>query len=599
LETLRHQWGLLLHRIAHRRLAYRASVGIDQFARARRALACLLVSAIGAWVANAQADTCPVLPSGGSVARIGVDGALLARYAVGMRGAALYAGLSPAQPATNAQSYIEANLERLDIDGDGDFDANDALILVRQMAGFESGSLVRNIAFSANAKRKARPAVAAYLASGCALGRDIYVAPGESITNASYGAVSGDRIVLGAGIYDEQQFYLRPGVSLVGAGRDGTTIRFSQFSYWQGGIRLRSESEEIGGQLIADLTIDGSGAKAWGGIEVHNRSDVYIHNVKATGFYDFAISVLGSRDQKSSRVEISDSWIGESSREQTGDTGARGNLLLSGNLERLVVRDNEFVTNTSEQITGIPATEGLQYRSGYAIKAVPYYEGGNAVPDPLVSNSKFVNNTFACKPNGSWQNGLAPNFTIEFKSVNAENVEIAHNPSVPCMLSLEYNENKRTARSFWVHNNQFNIQKNTAIEFAISDALVEDNVFDFRNANVLYHPFGEFNGKPPQNGQPGVGVPMHNQIVRRNKIYLGDHAPPLFVVTLPVKNWRFEDNEIYGTKRPKIMEFRRASSDGSDGLFVLRNRFESGYDLFNYVEGSSGIPPTNVVIVNP
>lgn len=595
MEAIHHKRGLLLRCFAGRSMCPNASLAPTRLAR--RVAAHLLAWAVSLCAVNAHAIACPILPSGGSVARIGVDGLLLARYAIGMRGVPLYAGISPQQPATNAQSYIDANRARLDIDGNGEFDANDALILIRAMAGFDGDDVIRDIAIPATAKRKERPAIAAYLAGGCKLGRDIHVAPGQSITNASYGAVAGDRIVLAEGSYNENQFYLPAGVSLVGAGRDLTVVRFGQFSYWQGGIRLRSESEETGGQIISDMTLDGNAAKAWGGIEVHNRSDVYIDRVKVTGFYDFGIAVLGSRNQKSSRVEISNSWIGETSREQTGDTGARGNLLLSGNLDRLVVRNNEFVTKTSEQIVGIPADQGLQYRSGYAIKAVPYYEGGNAVPDPIISNSKFVHNTFDCKPNGSWLNGLSPNFSIEFKSVSAENVEIAHNPAIPCMLSLEYNESKRVAQSFWVHHNHFNIQKSTAIEFAISDALIEDNVFDFAAASVLYHPFGEFNGRPAQGGQPAVGVPMHNQIVRKNKIYLGDHKPWLFVVTLPVINWRFEDNEIYGTKRPTIMQFRRASSDGSDRLQILRNRFESGYDLFAYDEGSSGVPPTNVTVV--
>lgn len=412
------------------------------------------------------------------------------------------------------------------------------------------------------------------------LARTLNVAAGQSIAAAAAQARSGDRIVVAAGTFDEPQFALPPGVSLVGSGAGSTVIRFSDFVWWQGSIRLASERTTAGQQMITDLTLDGRGARAFIGLEIHDRTDILVQRVKITGFYEAGIEIKGSRNEKSAVIEIADFWIGETSRE--GNDGSRGNLMTSGNVDRLLVRDGKFETMTANPIGPIAGFNG----SGYAFKARPYYEGSTMVPDPRLSNSRFTNNTWKCKSNASWNGGLSPNFSFEVWAVSADNVEIDKN-TFGCFVSLEYNKNAPVARTFWLHDNRFQIATGPAIEFAIPNVLVERNVFDFTANTNAWSVFGEFNN----------GTRIRGQRVVDNVFELGTRAPSLFVYTAPIEDWRFERNTIRGSSAPTLVELRRANSNGSNGLTIAGNTFErADWRPFSYAEGSNGQRPTNVTI---
>jgi hypothetical protein len=132
-----------------------------------RALAITLVI-VSFCASDASASTCPVSVSGATSATLTVDGVLLARYAIGMRGTDLTAGLRAAPPLpASVETTITSARTALDVDGDGAFTSTDALILVRSMAGMSAASWPLGITFASNATRKTADALFAYVNGGC------------------------------------------------------------------------------------------------------------------------------------------------------------------------------------------------------------------------------------------------------------------------------------------------------------------------------------------------------------------------------------------------------------------------------------------------
>ena len=77
---------------------------------------------------------CPFNVAGNATADSLRDGVLLVRYARGMRGAALVAGTTA--NSTTVETNISSNIDKLDINGNGVFDADDAAIIARNVFGF-------------------------------------------------------------------------------------------------------------------------------------------------------------------------------------------------------------------------------------------------------------------------------------------------------------------------------------------------------------------------------------------------------------------------------------------------------------------------------
>ncbi len=116
------------------------------------------------------AANCPLSVSGATQPTLAVDGVLLARYAAGLRGAALIASIrpSPALPATVESAIAQARAQ-LDVDDDGAFTSIDSLILSRQLAGYRQSALTQGITFAPTALRQDSAAIAAYIGQGCPL----------------------------------------------------------------------------------------------------------------------------------------------------------------------------------------------------------------------------------------------------------------------------------------------------------------------------------------------------------------------------------------------------------------------------------------------
>ncbi len=115
----------------------------------------------------AQVANCPFAVSGASPPKFSVDGMLLVRYAVGLRGAVLSNKISATSTLANAEIAITSNLGRLDVDGDNQFGANDALIILRYLAGYSRDAWTSGLSFALHAQRQTGAAVEFFLNAGC------------------------------------------------------------------------------------------------------------------------------------------------------------------------------------------------------------------------------------------------------------------------------------------------------------------------------------------------------------------------------------------------------------------------------------------------
>jgi uncharacterized protein (DUF1800 family) len=125
-----------------------------------------MLLALVASAPRAQVGNCPFNVDGvGTAADALRDGVVLVRYAQGMRGAPLIAGTSLVN-ATTVANNIAANLDRLDIDSSGRFDALDASIISRVLFAFNT-SAAPITPTSDFATRDTANAIKAYLDGGC------------------------------------------------------------------------------------------------------------------------------------------------------------------------------------------------------------------------------------------------------------------------------------------------------------------------------------------------------------------------------------------------------------------------------------------------
>jgi uncharacterized protein (DUF1800 family) len=143
---------------------------------------------------NAQIVNCPFNADGaGTTADALRDGVLLARYARGIRGAALVAETNA--NATTVEANIAANIARLDVNASGAFDTADALLIMRVLLGYNTATLLPVGAPAAGkfATRDTDTTIKAYLDGGCtSTTLAEQQAASRFLTQATYGAKRSD-----------------------------------------------------------------------------------------------------------------------------------------------------------------------------------------------------------------------------------------------------------------------------------------------------------------------------------------------------------------------------------------------------------------------
>jgi uncharacterized protein (DUF1800 family) len=136
-----------------------------------------LVIACSLTVAATSHAACPFNVIDGNAATTDAlrDGVLLVRYAQGLRGAALVAGMGAGVTAATVESNIAANTATLDVNGNGVFDLTDAAIIARNVFGFAQQSWMPDNLAGAYATRTTAALVKAFIDGGCSA--PVFVTP--------------------------------------------------------------------------------------------------------------------------------------------------------------------------------------------------------------------------------------------------------------------------------------------------------------------------------------------------------------------------------------------------------------------------------------
>jgi len=106
------------------------------------------------------------------------DGVLLVRYAQGLRGPALVAGMGASVASATVEANIAANTAGLDVNGNGVFDLTDAAIIARNVFGFGYQSWMPDSLAGAYASRTTATLVKNFVDGGCT--PPLFVTPGTA-----------------------------------------------------------------------------------------------------------------------------------------------------------------------------------------------------------------------------------------------------------------------------------------------------------------------------------------------------------------------------------------------------------------------------------
>ncbi len=148
----------------------------SELARLARTTGLALCVGLFSQAVSAQATNCNFDVSRDAVTnptprapRVTLDGMLLTRFAIGMRGPPLYDRLSNETNRFVGEGNVGVLNGQFDIDGDGVFTQSDATIAARFIAGFSGAALVSGVTFNAAATRKTGDSVTAHINAGCPL----------------------------------------------------------------------------------------------------------------------------------------------------------------------------------------------------------------------------------------------------------------------------------------------------------------------------------------------------------------------------------------------------------------------------------------------
>jgi Protein of unknown function (DUF1800) len=184
------------------------------FRRIRRELAvCVLVGLTAATIPSAvtyaQIANCPFnidnSPTATGAADVLRDALVLARYARGMRGAALVAGTG--LNSTTVTQTIQANLPnaqtntagKLDVDGNGFFDENDAAAITRVLFAFGGNQVLPSGKAGDGATRIDAKAIKTFIDNGCQVQPlQTNLAAARFLTQATFGISNQDLIAFNA-----------------------------------------------------------------------------------------------------------------------------------------------------------------------------------------------------------------------------------------------------------------------------------------------------------------------------------------------------------------------------------------------------------------
>jgi hypothetical protein len=121
---------------------------------------------VGSTPVAAPTSGCPFDVDRSGAVSATTDGMMMLRHRLGLSGAALTIGASEVLTASDlVNDVIARDQQRLDMDGDGEFGVNDALIIMRYLAGFTDARLTQGVTI--NLPRNSFNTIAQHIANGC------------------------------------------------------------------------------------------------------------------------------------------------------------------------------------------------------------------------------------------------------------------------------------------------------------------------------------------------------------------------------------------------------------------------------------------------
>ncbi|MGL5002158.1 MAG: DUF1800 family protein, partial [Casimicrobium sp.] len=100
---------------------------------------------------------------------VALDAMLMTRFALGLRGPAMYDGVSRETTRFIGEGNTGTVLGHLDVDGDGVYTKEDATAIARYVAGFRNEALVAGLTFNAAATRKTGALISSFISGGCVI----------------------------------------------------------------------------------------------------------------------------------------------------------------------------------------------------------------------------------------------------------------------------------------------------------------------------------------------------------------------------------------------------------------------------------------------
>jgi hypothetical protein len=327
--------------------------------------------------------------------------------------------------------------------------------------------------------------VALALSLPAAEARDYHVAPGgndetgdgslskpwQSIAYAcnKVPPQQGHVIKIKAGIYTEKTIYLPPGVSLAGEGTDKTIISASPdifynpidpgFGYEHFLLQLKSSIMAAGNQYIRNIGIEGKNKRAHGGILIDNRSHVVIQQVSISHFNFSGIWVWQASNVQLRGIHLFNcAW---------GSSGWCSGALQLSNSAHVEVSDFTIDEN-----------------KGYGIKNLGHIE------NTPFTDIKIHDGRITVEPRGAWNNGQAPNISIELWASSFPQTEI-YNCYVDNHISLVNHPQVQAAEPLRLHHNIFDIAGPRAqgngycLELSISNVEIYNNWFNGGTTGIV------------------------------------------------------------------------------------------------------------------
>ena len=352
-------------------------------------------------------------------------------------------------------------------------------------------------------------------------------------------ASQGHTIKLSAGTFIENgQFNVPLGVNIEGAGVDQTIIKAASSFYFNPGdpgfaldkflITLSSSGESNGNQSLKSFTLDGDGKRLHGGIYVRFRNNVLVENIKVQNTNFCGLWIWDVKYSAVKQVKLLNcSWA---------STGWAAGALMLSNLQNVEFDRMDIDENM-----------------GYGVKAL-------GTSGHKLVNMKFHDSRVSVVPTGKWNNGSAPNISIELWSVDLIGCEI-YNTYMDNHLSLVAGAGQSTTQSIRVYNNIIDLLTRAngngyGIELSVSNAEVDHNWI--------------------RGGSYGIA-----------------HWSPLYM-----SNWKIHHNTFYGLNSGYPGDIVRSQKSGIHNVKLYNNTVEfTGATTINFV-GLHGGPSDNVEIKN-